>query len=242
MPTQIEKLEGHGSHLLDAFIRLREMYALLEPMLFDDAVTSLWGAGRQARGFLTLRHSLFLSCAQEIAKLSFDNDKRAPSIRNLLAALDDQGLMSSLRERFAVWHVPLAEEESDPEIIAALQRMELREQHERRAQFEEILASARSSWTQISTSGYMSGFLTIRDKVTAHTEIQHVADKYQSVDISKLGIKWSDLRRAIDEMQKLVEALGLLIRNASFAWDMLDEQLSTASKAFWLPGDAVASP
>ena len=41
-------------------------------------------------------------------------------------------------------------------------------------------------------------------------------------------------------MQELVEALGMLIRNAGFAWDMLDEQLNNASKEFWLPSDAAA--
>lgn len=238
MPTQIEKLEGHASHLLDAFIQLRERYSLLEPMLFDKQVPKLRGSGRQTRGFMTLRHSLFLSCAQDIAKLSFDNDKRTPSIKNLMAELDDPSLTSSLRERFAVWHLPSVEGEADPEIIAALKRMELREQNERRTQFDEILAAGRTTWNKLATSDYMSSFLTIRDKVTAHTEIQNVADKYQPVDIGRLGIKWGDLRRAIDTMQSLVATLGMLIRNAGFAWDMLDEQLMKAGKDFWLPVDA----
>jgi hypothetical protein len=240
MPTQLKKLEGHASHLLDAFIQLRQRYALLEPMLFDEKVPAVRGSGRQARGFLTLRHSLFLSCAQDIAKLSFDSDKRTPSIRNLMLALDDPNLTLSLCEQFSLLTVPSVEEETDQEIIAALQRIELREQGERRIQFEEILASARITWKELSTSGYMKGFLTIRDKVTAHTEVQHVADKYLPVDIGTLGIKWADLRRAIETMQTLVEALGMVIRNAGFAWNVLDEQLSKAAKDFWLPLDAAA--
>jgi len=79
----------------------------------------------------------------------------------------------------------------------------------------------------------MKGFLTIRDKISAHTEVRYVADKYQFVDIASLGIKWGDMRADIETMQRLVELVGLLIRNAGFAWDMLDEQLETASAAFW---------
>jgi len=238
MPSQAEKIEAHAGHLLDAFIRLRERYSLLEPMLFHREVPKLRGSGAQARGFLTLRHSLFLSCAQDIAKLSLDNDRRTPSIRNLITALDDANFVHRLRERFAVWHVPLAEEETDPEVIAALERIQLREEQERRSQFDEILARARGNWVTLTGSAYMAGFLTIRDKVAAHTEVQHVADKYQFVDIGTLGIKWSDMGNAIALMQKLIEDLGLLIRNASFAWDMLDDQLSKASNAFWLTEDA----
>ena len=240
MPSQIAKLQAHASHLLDAFLGLRERYAMLDPMLFYEQVPKTRGSGRQARGFLTLRHSLFLSCVQDIAKLSMDEDKRTPSLRNLVSALDDPNLVQQLREQFATWHAPLIEEETDPEIIEALRRMDLREEAERRAQFDEVLASTRKNWAELSASTFIASFLTIRDKVTAHTEVQFVADKYQFIDIGALGAKWSDLPKAINMMQGLVESLGLLIRNAGFAWEMLDEQLAKASQAFWLPPETAA--
>jgi AbiU2 len=81
----------------------------------------------------------------------------------------------------------------------------------------------------------MEHLRTIRNKVSAHTEVQYVADKYQFVDIAALGIKWGDLGKVVETMQTLVELLGLLIRNACFAWDKLDAQLSKAASAFWLP-------
>jgi len=34
-------------------------------------------------------------------------------------------------------------------------------------------------------------------------------------------------------MQRLVELLGVLIRNAGFVWQMLDDQLDAASKNYW---------
>ena len=129
----------------------------------------------------------------------------------------------------------MVEEETDPEIIEAFRRMELREENERRAQFDEILGRAQQAWAELSSSAFMDGFLTIRDKVAAHTEIQYVGGKYQFVDIGTLGIKWSDMRKAIDMMQVLVENLSLLIRNTGFAWEMLNEQMSKASLSFWLP-------
>jgi len=234
MPSQLEKLEAHTSHLLDAFIRLRERYAMLEPMLFDPDVPKQWGSGARARGFLTLRHSLFLSCAQDIAKLSLDSDKRTPSIKNLMASLDDSILCQELREKYAIWVIPSVETETDPEIIAAIERMELREKVERRAEFDQILSKAQRDWAALEVEPYLTGFLTIRDKVSAHTEVHLVADKYQFVDVGTLGLKWSDMKQAIETMQSIVEDLGLVIRNAGFAWDMLDAQLVEASKDFWL--------
>lgn len=233
MPSQIEKLEAHAGHLLDAFIGLREKYAMLEPMLFDPDTNKNRGSREQARGFQILRNSLFLSCAQDIAKLTLDSDKRTPSIRNLVGALNETALVAELEERYAIWVIPSAEEETDPDIAAALARMEERERVERSEQFRDHLVELRENWAELSAGPAMTGFLTVRDKVSAHTEVKFVADKYQLVDIGALGIKWRDLRASIESMQRLVELIGLIVRNAGFAWDSLDQQLSKASTRFW---------
>ena len=233
MLSRIEKLQAHAGHLLDAFIGLREKYAMLEPMLFDPDTSKNRGSLEQARGFQILRNSLFLSCSQDIAKLTLDTDKRTPSIRNLVGALDEAALVAELENRYAIWVIPSVEEETDPEIAAALRRMEERERLERREQFQEHMAELLSLWAELSTAPAMTGFLTVRDKVSAHTEVRFVADKYQLVDIGALGIKWRDLRLSVESMQRLVELIGLVVRNSGFAWDSLDHQLSKASKSFW---------
>jgi hypothetical protein len=235
MPTQFEKIQAHASHLLDAFISLRERYALLHPMLFDPDVPKIRGSGKQARGFLALRQSLFLSCAQDIAKLTLDADKRTPSIKSLFASIQGDKLKTVFRQQFSAWVLPSIEDAADPEIAEALRRMEFREQNERRAQFDELFFRTTKEWEALATDSALLGFLTIRDKVSAHTEVLLVADKYQFFDISALGIKWADMKRLIDQMQSLVEMLGLLIRNAGFAWDMLDSQLSKCGEDFWRP-------
>ena len=80
MPSQVEKLRAHASHLLDAFPHLRERYAMLDPMLFVEDVPKTRGSGKQRRGFMILRHSLFLSCAQDIAKLALEHAFREASL------------------------------------------------------------------------------------------------------------------------------------------------------------------
>jgi hypothetical protein len=232
MPTQIEKWEAHASHLLDEFIRLRERYAMLDPMLFNQGVVASYGAGHRARGFLTLRQSLFLTCVQDIAKHCLDKDERTPSIRNIAGALEDRALTSLLRERYAIWRLPVHGED-DPAILEALRRMEAREEAERRQQFDEHLKELRNAWLALEASPDLASFCTIRDKLTAHTEIRFVADKYQLVDLKTLGIKWGALKALLTQMQHLVELIGIIVRNAGFAWDMLDEQLTEAATRFW---------
>lgn len=206
-------------------------------MLFNESVAKVRGSGRQARGFGVLKNSLFLSCAQDIAKLTLDDDERTPSLANVIRALSDDNLRALLKEQFALRKTPLAQTEDDPEILEALRQWELSEEVGRREQFDALCREATHLWAKLSTSDLIKGFRTIRDKVTAHTEVRFVADKYQFVDVGTLGIKWGDLRTVIGEMQRLVELLGQLVRCAGFAWEALDAQLTKAAQEFWLTPD-----
>jgi hypothetical protein len=239
MPTQIEKLEAHASHLLDIFIGLREKFAMLEPMLFDETVVRTKGSGPQSRGFRILRHSLFLSCAQDIAKLCYDKDERTPSIHKIVEALDEGVLRKTLEDRYAAFVSPSVEDETDPEILEALRAWEHREQAGLRTQFLSLHQELIDTWVPLAAAVSTKGFHTIRDKVSAHTEVRFVVDKYQLVDIGTLGVKWCDVGSTIESMQRLVEIIGMLIRGASFAWESLDQGLKKAATSFW---DAKPAP
>lgn len=233
-PNQSDRLVALASHLLDGFLQLRERFALLKPMLFDRELVDRRGSGKQARGYLALRHSLFLTCAQDIAKFAMDTDKRTPSIRVIVSALNDNPtLLETFKERYAVWEPPILEDESDPATLDALSRMEAKEEAARRVQFDERWQDLKAAWHALNSDLAVTAFRTIRDKITAHTEIHYGADKYAPVDISTLGIKWSDLENTIVTMQHAVELIGLIVRNAGFAWDHLDRLLSEASDGFW---------
>lgn len=237
MPSQIEKLEAYASHLLDAFLSFRVRYSLLEPMLFDAQVIKERGSGKQAYGFLVLRDSLFISCALDIVKLSLDDDKRTPSIRNLMCKLEDQIVCDRLRQTFAQCSSPAIQTDTEPEMVEALKRRELGVAIEKNNRFKNRLAKTKTSWCEFAASPAVAGFRTIRDKVAAHTEVQFVANRYQFADIENLGIKRSDMRKTIEKMQDLVESLSFLIRNAGFNWELLDKQLSKESQYFWLVSD-----
>jgi hypothetical protein len=232
MPSQIQKLEAHASHLLDAFILLRERYAMLAPMVFEEGVVSKYVAKARSRGFQILRNTLFLACAQDIAKLALDKDERAPSIRNLVAALASDDLRREFRDRYSNWAIaPVSE--TDPEVVAALKKMQVSDHAERAQRFDELYCELTGLWAKLSISSALGGFQAVRDKISAHSEVRYLADKYQFVDVGTLGIKWGDLEATIVSMERAVEILGLLVRNAGFAWEMLDEKLSSAATEFW---------
>lgn len=238
MPSQLERLESHAGHLLDAFLVLRERYAMLRPMLFDARLKRVHASVRQRRGFKTLRLSLFLGCAQDIAKLTLDRDSGTPSVVNIVSDLSTTAIADQLRDRFAHWILPSIESESDPDVVEALQRIQSARQSERRSEFDTLLNELTDRSDVFLASPHVKAFHTVRDKISAHTEIRCVADKYQLYELGSLGLKWTDLDQSICEMQRLVELIGLVVRNAGFAWDRFDTQLTSAASAFWEGFDA----
>jgi hypothetical protein len=233
MPDQVEKLQAHAGHLLDGFLQLRERYAILKPILYGGDPLPPVIPREARRGLDILRQSLLFSCVHDIAKLTLDADRRTPSIRNIVGSLSDESVRATLQSQFAIWHLPSANEITDPEILDALKRIELREQTERQAQFEELWCELTTTWTSLSTDAALKGFLLIRDKVTAHTEIRFIADKYQLFDIGSLHLKYGDLDRLVAQTQRSVELIGLIVRNTTFSWEDLDGDLSMAAQNLW---------
>ncbi len=199
-----------------------------------------YGSGKRSRGFRVLRNSLFLSCIQDIAKLTADSDERTPSVSKFVKALSEPALLATLRERYAKRVTPLAEAETDPEILSALTRLDAQEETERRLEFDDHYASLVAWWAQYESDGAVAACRIIRDKVTAHTEVRFVLDRYTTVDMSALGLKWSDVGKVTLLLQVPVAAIGHLVRCTSFAWDMLEEQLSRAANDFWILNDQAA--
>jgi hypothetical protein len=72
-----------------------------------------------------------------------------------------------------------------------------------------------------------------RDKLIAHADLHHEDGNYRLFDLSELGLKWGDVDTLVAELQWIVDTITLLVREASFAFDTLDEQILEASERFW---------
>jgi AbiU2 len=217
------KIQGHASALLDLHLRLAEKNALLQKLVFDHPlVTHLSG-----------KRSQHLSCAQDIAKITFDQDSRTPSLANIVHTLKDGRVKGQLGRNFSVWSEPDYRSYSDPAIIEALKRIELRESARRLEQFSQLLAELETLSKSIFSSPTFSAFRIVRDKITAHTEIKLVADKYLPIDLGTLSLKWGDINTCVSLLERPVELVGLVVRNSSFAWDSFHTQLEKNVASVW---------
>jgi hypothetical protein len=230
---QVAKIIGHASHLITAFVHLSEQYAILYPMLFVEHVPAQYGRGKQARGFAIVKWSLFLSCCQEIAKIISERDPKASSICKTMDSLSDPGIRDEFRTRYCDGRGSTPSYEDSPNLSAARKFFALEERQQHARQFDEIYDAAVRTWRQMESSSLLVDFKLVRDKITAHTQLEQVDGEYKPVNINCTGITWNDLKKTIDDIQQLLEFIGRLTRDASFTWDRLAWTLTEAGSDFW---------
>ncbi len=231
-PTRLDRLRAQAEHLLDLFVGLREKYALVDPMIFDELVAHAWGNGRRARGYEVLRYTLFNSCVLDLCKISVDPDDRSPSVEKFAAALDDEQLRDQLREMAAQLQI-VPRDGIPADVHQLLQLAEQRDEEDRRRTFDTEVEEFRAAWRAFNQSPALSACVTLRDKLVAHSELHHDGERYKRLDVAHLGLQWGDLKALLQRLQMLVELVGHLFRQSSFAWDMLDEQLAAVIGPFW---------
>ena len=234
MNKQITKLQAHTDQLVSCLLGLKEKYAFLRPMLFDGKIVKHFGSGERRRGFESIKYSLFYGCAQDIARITLDNDKRTPSICGIITPLlINTGLLDELCVRYSSWGY-IVRETDDAELRAALESHLAEETELRRQKFHATFNKLIADWDAFKVKQSTDAFKIIRDKLTAHLELHLCSDDvYRITDIAKLGLKWRDLGEAIKDVEIMITALNSIVRNAGFAMEDFDEGLEKAIQGYW---------
>lgn len=233
MEERIAKLRSHTDHLIDGVLGLAMNSALLAPLIRDSGMAVHMRKGERAAGFLALRHTLFMSCALDIAKFAYDEDKRSPSLAKLMTALKaDPTLVARLREDFAAYKLhPRPGGVASPAELAAISA---RITDERRMLFDRFLAEAAAEWDVFQSQRYAEGFHTLRDKYIAHLELRpNESGGYAPLALDSLGLQWDDIGDAVTRIAALAKTLSTLIRNADFSMDAALDMYKESGNAFW---------
>jgi hypothetical protein len=229
---QVAKLRARAEHLLDLFIALRERFAVLRPLAFDEELTERVGGGPPARGRFILQNALLQHCIVDVVKVSVDTSERSPSAANIMSVLAQEEIRQWLRKDFSTVPPPINVGD-DPLTPGELEEILEGERDELRAKFDQTWERLSERWMGLERDVRLDRFKSWRDKLIAHSDLHRLDGEYRLTDLSKLGLKWGDLGDLIAELQEVVSDIQALTRSAGFAWEMLDEQLEAAATGFW---------
>ena len=113
------------------------------------------------------------------------------------------------------------------------QHFQKKEEEELRLEFDETYRRFQDNSTKLLSSDALNGYVTIRNKLIAHNELQKTADGYDFFDVRVLKLKYGKERRTLEMAREVLDDLDLLVRNSSFAWDSFLEQETKDVCKFW---------
>jgi len=216
--------------LLTEFFQLKERYALLHPMLFDNRLEFQHQVLKKRRGFDTLQRSLFLSCCLDIYKLTLDRTSEA-CMSHCIGDLNDGKVLPLLRAHYVNTELSTYEGSSDP-VVAAIDRTLAPGRATRFGNdFDERRERTIQAWKQVEDGPLFVKCKMVRHELVAHTKL--AGAYFDPINIRELGIDFKELKPGIDLMQELIEQLGGLIHNTGFAWEQLERTVTTAADDFW---------
>ena len=219
----ITKLEGLSDNLLSFYLVIARKYALLEPMIFCQAICETYGNDSASTGFGIIRDSLYISLIQDIANIVHDKGRSNPSVINILGYLNKVTIVDRLRELYTIEYCP--EEE--------LRGYYKRKASTRREEFESYIIELREQVDNLCNHTDIIAAKEVRDKFTAHLDLQYVADNYQYPDIGEYGFTKGSVGNMIDLLKPIVEKIGFIVRRSDFDWDSFQDQNTKIANGYW---------
>ncbi len=200
---------------MDAYISVKEKYAIIKPALFSPDVCSNWGKGKAGRGFDVIRYTIANDVIKDICNIAFDNsDKNSISISSIYEKLRKTEVLTQAREWCQVDEKPLRDGYCK--------------------QFDTAWETFKTTWDSFQANPSNSIIKKIRDKIVAHLELQYDMESasYSPLNIEKEGLKWPDLDNALKDIEVMVVALHLIITTKSFSVGSLGD-LEKSANIFW---------
>ncbi len=221
--SRIKKLIGHSDKLLTFYLGTVRKYSILDPMIFSQDVCGRFGSGKADSGYRLLRSTLFYSVVQDIANLFYDHGKTNPSVMNIYKMIDDGKIIDELRKRYITEYIP----------DEALKVFYKHRSHERTIEFNKYKKELCDQIKTIEKDQKLRAIKSIRDKFTAHIDLQFTNDNYEYHDIAKYSLKWNSLKRVLNDLKPIIESIGFVVRGADFAWDSFEQQNQKIADGLW---------
>ena len=232
--AQVQKARAHAEHLLDAFLTLRERFYYADLALFDPSVAARHSVLGKSRGLRRVGVDLYFYCIQDVAKIAFDVSRSVPSVANLIKTARSPFVQDKLKHAFSK-RTSCLPQDSDEETKKLWLKLDEEEAERRGREFDANLSGLFSNWERFQSDKRALGYQSIRDKLTAHSELSRREDgEYAPFDLGKLGLSWADLGVVLEDLGGLVLALNVLFRNADFIMSEFEAACIKDAKKFWL--------
>ena len=231
---RVEKCRFMIKGIVNTFFVIDQNLKLLLPLLNDKDIYSIWDYAEGVDGVAAMRMALYSHILSDARAIMFDTGKNVASIHNIVSALDDNGVVSTVKADFCKPtgvhvcgdHSP----EREKLVVEAIQK----EDTERKTSlFSETLNSLRHNYKRIKESELGCRVDTARSKMISHKQVTTIEGQRKLFDAKDFGLKFSDAKEFVQETQEIIFAANLLLLNSSYDLGSFLGYHEKVAEVFW---------
>ncbi len=215
LQARLDRLTEHAEQISRRLVSLRTSYCVLEPMIFDPALSQAYRDRQARRGYEFFREGAFLLVLMRVSLLLDDSGSRTPCIAKLMTALEDQPLVDALRFRF----VERAPAGASPATDAL-------------SRFDRHLARAQATWERLGRSSLSDALRSTRDNLVAHDEFA-LPPRNDLKPLPHADLKRGLFKGLMPELISIVADLDAVYRATEWDEAALLDEVREAASAYW---------
>lgn len=231
---RIDKLKTINKKVIDAYFIAEQYWQVLEPLLYDKNIYSIWDGTEGIVGVKVIRLTLFTNIMIDLHASLFDQNPRAGSLSHVIAGLKDNVIKKAIRNQFCTprgTNILSDHSEEELEYLREIFRQE--EIAEKENTFDRVYNEVISEYEVLESSDLVSGTKIARDKVFAHSELRTINGVRGFYESSDFGIHFKNARELLSAVESIVFGANLLLTNSSYAMDSFLVHSKKVSEIFW---------
>lgn len=233
---RVAKASAYATAMANRYLSARQKLAIMEPLVSDE-MSKRFDKSYGAHAYRTLTLTLILDLLRDIWAFTLDSDERAPSLRNIWRLVENKELHAALR---AIAATPRkgettfsGDEWSEEEKAQWRARWDAEDIEKQEKAFDDAFKRASAGVPELINSELAGKLDTARKKAIAHYDMRATKDGPQLYPLVDIGLKWSDPKSFLNQLEKILWDVVLLATWGSYDVDGFERTSRLYAADFW---------
>jgi hypothetical protein len=231
---RVEKCRFMIKGIVNSYFVSDQNLKLLQPLLTDQSIYSIWDFGEGIDGVAAMRMALYSHILSDMRAIMFDPGNKVTSMKNIIAALEDNGASKLIRESFCTPtgvnvcgdHSP----ENEQSLIETIQREDT---EQKMSLFDKTKETLLHQYSELENSELGRRVDAARSRMISHKQVTTIEGQRKLFDASDFGLKFSDAKDIVEESKSIIFGANLLLLNGSYDLKSFLGHHNLVATKFW---------
>lgn len=220
--------------IVNSYFVADQYLKLLQPLLTDQSIYSIWDFGEGVEGVAAMRMALYSHILSDMRAIMFDPGDKVTSMKNIIAALEDNGASKLIRENFCTpAGVKVCGDyspEDEQSLIETIQREDI---EHKMSLFDKTQETLLKQYLELENSELGRRVDAARSRMISHKQVTTIEGQRKLFDASDFGLEFSDAKDIVEESKSIIFGANLLLLNGSYDLKSFLGHHELVANKFW---------